>query len=74
MRSVSPLALLMSLGSGGSSGRIFHASTLNTLAILAVLNVTLLIAGTYAFFKTYFRDRRAPLYGLIAVFGSWWAA
>lgn len=55
-------------------GKVFHTSTLDTMGILATLDVSLLLGGTYYFFKGYFEDSRAPLYGLIALLCSWWAA
>jgi hypothetical protein len=47
---------------------------MDAMAFAGTLNAALFVLGIYAFFGTYFRDRRAPLYGLIVMFGSWWSA
>jgi hypothetical protein len=47
---------------------------LDAMALAGVLNTALFVTGIYVFFGRYFRDRRAPLYGLIVMFCSWWAA
>ncbi len=41
------------------------------MAVAAVLNTALFLAGIWLFFRTYFRDARASLYGLVVMFGSW---
>jgi hypothetical protein len=49
-------------------------NAMDAMAFAGTLNAALFVLGIYAFFGTYFRDRRAPLYGLIVMFGSWWSA
>lgn len=52
-------------------GKLIGVDAIDAMAIAAVLNTLLLLLGIYCFFRTYFRDARAPLYGLIVMFGSW---
>lgn len=54
--------------------KTFGGDAMDAMALVAVLNTVLFVAGIYLFFGTYFRDRRAPLYGLIVMFCSWWNA
>jgi hypothetical protein len=54
--------------------KAFGGDALDAMALAGVLNTALFVSGIYLFFGTYFRDRRAPLYGLIVMFGSWWNA
>ncbi|MES1174463.1 MAG: hypothetical protein ABUL62_09040 [Myxococcales bacterium] len=47
---------------------------LNALGVLAVVNTLCFVLGIWLFFRTYFRDSRAGLYGLLVMLGSWWEA
>lgn len=53
------------------AGRALHYDAVDTMALGAVFNTVLLLAGIWLFFRTYFREPRASLYGLIVFFGSW---
>lgn len=64
-----PYAVLVALVATLFAGNAFDA-----MSITAVLNTVLFLAGIHLFFGEYFRDRRAPLFGLIVMFGSWWKA
>jgi hypothetical protein len=44
------------------------------LQVAAVVQVGLFVTGIWLFFRTYFKDARAGLYGLIVMLGSWWQA
>lgn len=59
------IALLTRAGGGDS---------LDAMALAGVVNTALFVLGIYLFFRTYFRDRRAPLYALVVMLGSWWNA
>jgi hypothetical protein len=52
-------------------GRAVHFDAIDTMALGAVVNTLLFLAGIWLFCRTYFRDPRASLYGLIVFFGSW---
>ncbi|MBN2196419.1 MAG: hypothetical protein JW751_26645 [Polyangiaceae bacterium] len=52
--------------------RMLQLDAFQAMALAGTINVSLLVVGVYAFFLTYFRDPRAPLYGLIVVLGSWY--
>ncbi len=52
--------------------RVLGWSAIQALALGGVLHLAVLIAGVYAFYRLYFRDPRAPLYGLIVALGSWY--
>jgi hypothetical protein len=54
--------------------RPFEAGTLDAMGIASLLSGALFLAGIWCFFRTYFRDARAPLFALIVFFGSWYAA
>lgn len=54
--------------------KAFAGDAMDAMALSGVLNTALFVTGIWLFFGTYFRDRRAPLYGLIVMFGSWWSA
>lgn len=47
---------------------------LGAMAIASSLNTLVLLLGIYAFFRVYFRDARASVYGLVLMFGSWYDA
>lgn len=52
--------------------RAFGLDAIGAMGVAAVLNTLLFLAGTYAFFRVYFRSRVAPLVGLFVLFASWW--
>ncbi|HVR19553.1 MAG TPA: hypothetical protein VMS65_07650 [Polyangiaceae bacterium] len=52
-------------------GRALGTDALGAMSIAAIFNTLLFLAGIYAFFREYFRDPRAPLFGLVVMFGSW---
>jgi len=52
--------------------RVFHASALGAMSLAAILNTILFCTGVFVFFRTYFRHRLAPLYGLIVMLCGWW--
>ncbi|HEX6273566.1 MAG TPA: hypothetical protein VFZ53_11005 [Polyangiaceae bacterium] len=52
-------------------GRAFGTDALGAMSIAAVLNAALFVTGIYVFFREYFRDPRAPLVGLVVMFGTW---
>jgi hypothetical protein len=64
-----PIAVLVALAS-----RALGLDAPNGLSLAAVLNTALFVLGIWLFFRTYFRDRRAGLYGLLVMLGSWWEA
>jgi hypothetical protein len=47
---------------------------LGAMGVSVVCNTLLLLSGIFFFFRTYFRDPRASLYGLVIMFGSWYDA
>lgn len=51
--------------------RAFGWDAVQAMSLAAVANTTLLLVGLWAFFRTYFREARAALYGLVIFFGSW---
>ncbi|HOU89792.1 MAG TPA: hypothetical protein PLU22_02040 [Polyangiaceae bacterium] len=62
-----PLYVLVAI-----AARLSGYSALQGMALAGSVNVALLVAGVFAFFQAYFRDRRAPLYALVVVLGSWY--
>jgi hypothetical protein len=52
-------------------GRAFGTDALGAMSISSVVNTLLFLAGIYLFFKEYFRNPFAPLFGLVVMFGSW---
>lgn len=54
--------------------RLLHYDAVDAMALSAVLNTVVLLAGLWWFLRSYFRDARAALYGLILFFGTWGAA
>lgn len=45
---------------------------LGAMGVASCLNMLLLFSGIFLFFRSYFRDARASLYGLIVMFASWY--
>ena len=64
-----PLSVL-----GALASRVLGLDALSGLSLIAVLNTSLFVLGIWLFFRTYFRDGRAGLYGLLVMLGSWWEA
>jgi hypothetical protein len=52
-------------------GRALGTDALGAMSIAAIVNALLFLIGIYAFFREYFGDLRAPLFGLVVMFGSW---
>jgi hypothetical protein len=52
-------------------GRAAGTDALGAMSLASVLNTALFLLGIYLFFREYFRDPRAPLLGLVVMFGSW---
>jgi len=52
-------------------GKVFGLDALGAMGVVTLLNTTLFLIGIFCFFRTYFRDARASLYGLIVCFASW---
>jgi hypothetical protein len=44
------------------------------LSVAAVGHTFLFVLGIWLFFRIYFRDQRAGLYGLLVMLGGWWEA
>lgn len=51
--------------------RALRFDAIDAMSLSAVLNTALFLAGIFVFYRSYFRDRRASLYGLVVSFGSW---
>jgi hypothetical protein len=51
--------------------RLLHFGAIDAMALASVLNTALFLLGIFLFYRTYFRDRLASLYGLVVSFGSW---
>lgn len=64
-----PHAVLLALVGG-----LFGADALGVMSLTAIVNTALFLVGIHLFFKEYFRDPRAPLFGLVVMFTSWWKA
>ncbi len=56
------------------AGRALTWGPLDAMGLAAVLNTALLLTGIWWFFRCYFRDPRASLYGLVVFFCSWFDA
>jgi hypothetical protein len=54
--------------------RAFGLDAIAGLSLAAVANTALFVFGIWLFFRSYFRDARAGLYGLFVMLGSWWEA
>ena len=52
-------------------GRAIGTDALGAMSISSVVNTLLFLAGIYLFFREYFRNNVAPLFGLVVMFGSW---
>jgi hypothetical protein len=52
-------------------GRAAGLDALGAMGLASVLNAALFLFGIWWFFRLYFRDRRASLFGLVVFFGSW---
>jgi hypothetical protein len=52
-------------------GRILGLDALGAMGLASVLNTALFLFGIWWFFRVYFRDARASLFGLVVFFGSW---
>src|SRR5439155_18009629 len=55
-------------------GRLLGLDAVQAAGVAAVTNVALFLAGIAVFFRLYFRDARASLYGLIVMLAGWWRA
>jgi len=64
-----PHFLLIALASGAAG-----LDALGAMGVAAVVNTLLILGGIWWFFRLYFGDRRASLYGLVVFFGSWFDA
>ncbi len=62
-----PLFVLVAI-----AGRLVGYDAYQAMALAGTVNVALLVASAFAFFQSYFGDRRAPLYALVVLFGSWY--
>jgi hypothetical protein len=51
--------------------RAFGLDALGAMGVASCLNMSLLLAGIFVFFRAYFHDPRASLYGLVVMFTSW---
>lgn len=52
-------------------GRAAGLDALGAMGLASVLNAALFLFGIWWFFRVYFRDARASLFGLVVFFGSW---
>jgi hypothetical protein len=52
-------------------GRALHFDAIDTMALTAVVNCVLFLAGIWWFCRTYYREPLASLYGLVIFFGTW---
>ncbi len=55
-------------------GRALHLDALGAMSFAAMLDTALILCGIYAFFRLYFRDSWAPIFGVLVLFASWWHA
>jgi hypothetical protein len=53
------------------AGRALGTDALGAMSVAAILNTLLFLIGIYWFFREYFGDSRASLFGLVVMFGSW---
>lgn len=51
--------------------RAVHFGPIDAMALASVLNAVLFVAGIFVFFRLYFQNRLASLYGLVVMFGTW---
>ncbi|MGC4087051.1 MAG: hypothetical protein QM756_03945 [Polyangiaceae bacterium] len=54
--------------------RMLDYGALDAMGIVATLNTLLFVVGIFCFFRSYFRDARASLIGLVVLFCSWYDA
>jgi hypothetical protein len=54
------------------AARAAGLDALGAMGIASAVNLVLFFAGIFLFFRSYFRDARASLYGLIVMLGSWY--
>ncbi|HEY2408472.1 MAG TPA: hypothetical protein VGI10_20845 [Polyangiaceae bacterium] len=52
--------------------RAAHTDALGAMSIAAMLDVVLLLLGIYVFFRRYFDEPIASVYGLLVMLTSWW--
>jgi hypothetical protein len=52
--------------------RAFEWDAIQAMSLAASLNTLLFLCGIWLFFRSYFRHRVAPLYGLLVMLGGWW--
>ncbi|HEX3772892.1 MAG TPA: hypothetical protein VHV51_00440 [Polyangiaceae bacterium] len=52
--------------------RGLHLDALGAMTLAASANTLLFLCAVRVFFASYFRDRLAPLYGLLVMFFGWW--
>lgn len=64
-----PLSVL-----NGLLARALGLDAPSALSVAAVVHTALFVLGIWSFFRVYFRDRRAGLYGLLVMLGGWWEA
>jgi hypothetical protein len=53
------------------SSRVLGLDPIEAMGLAAVANTLLFLAGIQTFFRSYFRDPKAPLFGLVVLFGAW---
>lgn len=53
-------------------GRSLSLDVLGLMTLASAFNLALYVSCGFWFFASYFRDRRAPLYGLLVLLTSWW--
>jgi len=51
--------------------RAVHFGPIDAMALASVLNAVLFVSGIFLFFRSYFRDALASLFGLVVMFGTW---
>ena len=54
--------------------RALGLDAVGALSVAAVVHTAAFVLGIWLFFRIYFRDRRAGLYGLFVMLGGWWEA
>ena len=64
-----PLSVLNAL-----LARALGVDAVAALSGAAVVHTFAFVLGIWLFFRVYFRDRRAGLYGLLVMLGGWWEA
>jgi len=51
--------------------RAVQFGPIDAMALASVLNAVLFVLGIFLFFRLYFQNRLASLYGLVVMFGTW---